>query len=75
MNTNPISISQIQHRPQWHLSTPLAHLEPGAARLSMGTRGDEQWDTVATLPAAVDSTRPVTPSEHPADGVRRNQKL
>lgn len=23
MNTNPISISQIQHRPQWHLSMSL----------------------------------------------------
>jgi hypothetical protein len=64
VNTNPVSISQIQHRRQWYLST----------RLSMGTRGDEQWDTVATLPATADSTRPVTPSEHRADGIRRNQK-
>ena len=64
MNTNPVTLNLIQHRRQWYLST----------RLSMGTRGDEQWDTVATLPATADSTRPVTPSEHRADGIRRNQK-
>ena len=32
MNTNPVSISQIRHRHQWHLSTPLAQLAHGDPR-------------------------------------------